>query len=241
MPRMVVQMANDRERPRREGSAERSRPAGTDRIRCFYDRKAHSYDRWLAYYDRWMKVGESRHRLLSHARGQTLEVGAGTGVNLPHYPVGVKLTAVELSPAMLEVARRRATRLGIAVDLRLGHAAAMDFADGQFDTVVATHFLSVVADEQRVVSEIDRVLRPGGHLLVLDHVQSHLTPVRLIQKVLDPVATRYSGWHIGRDLVGLLTSHGFLIDQRRRSRLGMLDEVVGRRAADSDRDESAPT
>jgi hypothetical protein len=82
--RKVVQMANDREQPRREGSAERS-SAATDRLRGFYDRKAHSYDRWLAYYDRWMKVGESRHRLLSRARGQTLEVGAGTGVNLPHY------------------------------------------------------------------------------------------------------------------------------------------------------------
>jgi ubiquinone/menaquinone biosynthesis C-methylase UbiE len=213
------------------GSEEHSRLAGTDRLREFYDKTAHSYDRWLAYYDRWMNVGESRDRLLSLAHGQTLEVGVGTGVNLPHYPAEVALTGVELSPAMLGVARQRAHRLGIEVDLRVGDATALDFADKQFDTVVATHFLSVAVDEQRAVREIRRVLKPGGHALVLDHGQSHIPPIRVIQKALDPITTRYAGWHVGRDLVSLLVSNGFLIDARRHSRLGMLVEVVGRRPA----------
>jgi SAM-dependent methyltransferase len=134
---------------------------------------------------------------------------------------------------MLELARQRAQRLGIEVDLRLGDAAALDFADRQFDTVVATHFLSVVADEQRVVSEIGRVLKPGGRLLVIDHVQSHIVLIRFMQQALDPIAARYAGWHMGRDIVGLLTSHGFLIDERHRSRLGMLDEIVSRRAGEA--------
>lgn len=229
-------MTDDRRQSGRRGSSGRSRQAGADRLRDFYDRTASGYDRWLAYYDRWMKAGERRHRLLALARGQTLEVGIGTGLSLAHYPSGVTLTAVELSPAMLDVARRRAHGLGIEVEFRVGDAAALDLADGQFDTVVATHFLSVAADVQGALSEIRRVLKPGGHLLVLDHGQSSSPPIRLIQKALDPIVTRYAGWHVGRDLVGLLTSNGFLIDERRHSRLGMLAAIVGRRAADPDID-----
>jgi ubiquinone/menaquinone biosynthesis C-methylase UbiE len=158
-------------------------------------------------------------------------VGVGTGVHLPHYPAGVALTAVELSPAMLGVARQRAHGLGIEVDLRVGDATALDFADKQFDTVVATHFLSVAVDEQRAVREIGRMLKPAGHALVLDHGQSHIPPIRLIQKALDPVTTSYAASHVGRDLISLLVSNGFLIEAPATARLPRTSCTTPRRPA----------
>jgi ubiquinone/menaquinone biosynthesis C-methylase UbiE len=202
----------------------------TERLRAFYDNAADRYDGWLGHYERWMNVGHSRRRLLSLARGRTLEVGVGTGVNIPYYPAAVQLTAIDLSPAMLELARQRAGRLGTTADLRVGDGEALEFPDQYFDTVTATHFVSVVADPQRAIAEISRVLTPGGRLLVLDHVRSQIPLVRLLQWALAPLAARFAGWHLSRDVAVGLTSQGFAIENRRRSRLGMLDEIVCRKA-----------
>lgn len=202
----------------------------TDRLRTFYDRAARSYDRWLGYFERWMRVSDSRHRLLGLAHGATLDVGAGTGLSFAHYPATVRLTGIDLSSAMLELAQRRSARLGIEVDLRLGDVEAMPFGDGQFDTVTATYALSVVAEPRRAVDEIWRVLKPGGRLLVLDQVSSHLAGIRWLQWMIDPLLVRYAGWHIGRDLVRILTSRGFTVE-RRRERLGTHDELVCRKPA----------
>src|SRR5687768_5177387 len=109
----------------------------TERVRAFFDRSAASYDGWMRPFDRLM-LGDGRARVCARAHGRTLELAVGTGRNLPFYPPDVELTGVDVSPAMLDVARQRAAALERAVELRVGDAQALDFPDAHFDTVVAT-------------------------------------------------------------------------------------------------------
>src|SRR4029453_7632809 len=135
------------------------RIGGLRRVRGFYHMSARTYDKWLGVYKGGMGTAERRPHLLSRARGRTLEVGVGTGRNIAHYPADTDLTGVDISRAMLQIARKRATRLGRATELRIGDAQNLDFQDGSFDTVAAILFLSAVPDQHRAISEIRRVLR----------------------------------------------------------------------------------
>lgn len=98
-----------------------------------YDKAARWYDRAESMLD-WLGVGRLRRELLQKASGDVLEVAVGTGKNLPHYPGGCTITAIDLSPEMLNVAHRRADRLGLDVDFRVMDAEALDFPDGSFVT-----------------------------------------------------------------------------------------------------------
>lgn len=216
-------------RARRARVADSDVPDEITRIREFYNSTAADYDQWLGYYERWMKIGEARRRLLSRARGQTLEVGVGTGVNLPHYPPDAQLTAVDLSPGMLELARKRAQQLGLDVDLRVADAHKLDFADDHFDTVAVTLVLSTVPAFRRAAAEVHRVLKPGGRLLVLDHVRSPIAPVRWVQRMIEPLVASYAGWHFTRDPLDYVESTGFTVEHCGRSRLGMIEELVARK------------
>ena len=117
-----------------------------------------------------------RRRLISHAWGDTLEVGAGTGLNLDHYPVAVgRLVCSEPSPPMLSrlrqaLADRPAT--GRSCEIVRADVQTLPFADQSFDTVLCTWVLCSVDDPRRALSEIARVLRPGGQFLFLEHVRA---------------------------------------------------------------------
>lgn len=196
--------------------------------RRFYDRVAPAYDAWLGHYERWMGLQEIRRRLLAEASGATLELGVGTGINLPLYPPGVELTAIDLSPRMLQVARDRASRLGMHVAFGVDDASRLPYADESFDTAVATLVLSAVPRPRAAIAETLRVLRPGGRFLVLDHVASDSAPVRLLQRAVDPVLARFAHWHPNRTPSEAL-AEGFVIERRRRTHLGMIEELVGRK------------
>ncbi len=118
-------------------------------------------------------IVEHRRRLLATAEGRVLEVGAGPGFNLPHYPGGVdELVLTDGLDGMLRRATRRATRLGRDVTTTRAPAESLPFEDASFDTVVASLLLCSVADQDRALTEIRRVLRPGGRYLFLEHVRS---------------------------------------------------------------------
>lgn len=129
--------------------------------------------------------GGGREWVCAQASGDVLEIALGTGRNLPYYPSDVRLTGIELSPMMLELARKRAADLGRQVDLRLGDAQALDFADQSFDTVVCTFALCTIPDERQAVAEAYRVLRPGGRFVLVEHVRSPWLPVRAVQRILE--------------------------------------------------------
>lgn len=198
----------------------------TERVRAIYDRAAERYDRA----EKWERrlFGADARSLVSEARGDVLELAVGTGRNLALYGPDVRLTGVELSEVMLERARRRARDLGRDVDLRRGDVQSLPFADASFDTVVCTFSLCTIPDERRALDEARRVLRPGGSLLLVEHVRSPVRLVRLLQRVAEPVLLRIAGDHLLRDPVDHLAAAGFAIDRVERSRLGVLERVRAR-------------
>ena len=109
----------------------------TERVREIFDASAAQYDKGMAFNEK-LFCGDGRAWACSHARGQVLEIAIGTGRNLPFYPADVEITGIEISPAMLEIARQRAQGLGRQVELVIGDAQALPFPDQRFDTVVCT-------------------------------------------------------------------------------------------------------
>jgi ubiquinone/menaquinone biosynthesis C-methylase UbiE len=142
-----------------------------ERVRAIFEKDAPKYDRSMGFWERAL-LGDVRRWACSRAQGETLEIAIGTGLNLPYYAADVRLTGIEFSPAMLDIARRRATELGRDVDLRLGDAEQLEFADESFDTVVCTYGLCTIPDDGEAVREARRVLRPGGALVLAEHVRS---------------------------------------------------------------------
>src|SRR5439155_13170437 len=184
----------------------------TERVLCVYEKEAYKYDREMNFFDRLLFAG-AREWVCAQATGEVLEIGIGTGRNLPHYRDDVRLTGVDLSPSMLEIARARARELGRHVDLRVGDAQALELANESFDTVVCTLSLCTIPDDRAAVAEARRVLRPGGRFLLLEHVRSPLLPVRLVQRLLDPLFVRLEADHLLREPIDHLRDEGFEIER----------------------------
>ena len=197
----------------------------TAHVRDFYERYAPRYDHETSYYDRLL-LGDRRLRLCGRARGSVLEVAIGTGRNLPHYPPGIRLTGIDVTPAMLSVARHRAREIGMPVYLIRGDAQALPIADATFDTVVCTLALNAIPDDRAAIAEMYRVLRPAGELLLLGHVASHLGPVRALQRLLERKSLPIAGDHQTRQPVPILLATGFAIQHHERSRAGIIQSIT---------------
>lgn len=204
----------------------------TERVRAIQDKTAPRYDRQISFFERIL-FGGGREWVCSRAQGQVLELAAGTARNLPFYPEGIKLTAVELSPEMLAIADQRAEELGRDVDLRLGDVQDLDFSDESFDTVVCTLGLCTIPEPRRAVAEARRVLRPGGGLILLEHVRSPSWPVRAVQRALDPLAVRFQADHLVREPLDYLADEGFEVETVERSKWGIVERVVARKPTNS--------
>lgn len=159
-----------------------------------------------------------------------LEVAIGTGLNLRHYQKDIRLTGLDLSPAMLDIARVRAAEFGREVELREGDAQALPFADESFDTVVCTLGLCGVPDERAAIAEMHRVLRPGGKLLLLDHVGSQHRIVHFGQSLLEKFTVRMMGDYQTRRPLPLLEKVGFVVQRQERLKLGMVERVAAVKA-----------
>jgi ubiquinone/menaquinone biosynthesis C-methylase UbiE len=202
-----------------------NRAEETERVRALQDKEAPHYDRRISFFERLL-FGGGREWVCSQAEGEVLEIAVGTGRNLPHYPEGVRLTAVELSPEMLAIAKRRAGELGHHADLRLGDAQALELPDERFDTVVITLALCTIPDDRQAVREAHRVLRWGGRLLLLEHVRSPRLPVRAVQRLLDPLAVRFAADHLVREPLDHLNAAGFELERVERSKWGIVERVI---------------
>ena len=200
----------------------------TERLKRIYEKQAPRYDRSIAF---WEKVlfRDGRQWVCSRAQGEVLEVAIGTGRNLTFYPAGVRLTGIDLSPAMLERARERAGELGMEVDLREGDAQDLPFPGGSFDTVVCTLSLCNVPDDRRAVAEMKRVLRPGGRLLLLDHIRAASGLGRAVQKALEFVWVRLEGEHLLRRPLEHAKAEGLRIEERERYKRGIVERVSARK------------
>lgn len=197
----------------------------TQRVHGIYERYADRYDAEMSQFERRM-LEDGRRWACSQATGDVLEVAVGTGRNLAFYPDGVKLTGIELSEAMLGKAKERARELGRDVTLRIGDAQALDFPDETFDTVVITLALCTIPDDGKALAEAKRVLRPGGRLILLEHVRSPRLPVRIVQRVLDPVLVRCKGDHLLREPQDWLRGLGFDVQACERRKWGIIERVI---------------
>jgi ubiquinone/menaquinone biosynthesis C-methylase UbiE len=195
----------------------------TDRVRAIYDRNAERYD--SSERSERIVFGDGVRRICGDARGDVLELAVGSGRNLRYYPDGVRLTGVELSEEMLRIARERASQLSVDADLRQGDVQSLAFDDASFDTVVCTFSLCTIPDERRALVEARRVLRPGGLLLLAEHVRSPNRIVRLLERLAEPVLQRIYGDHLLRDPLDHLESVGFTVARVERSRLGIVERV----------------
>jgi ubiquinone/menaquinone biosynthesis C-methylase UbiE len=131
---------------------------------------------------------EERRGLLARANGEVLEIGAGTGLNLPLYPSTVtRLVATEPDRHMTRSLRRKAHAASVPVELMSAPAEALPLADASFDTVVGTLVLCTVRDPAAVLAEVARLLRPGGRYLFLEHVRAHDSGLARWQDRLAPL------------------------------------------------------
>ena len=196
----------------------------TERVRRHYDRSAGSYDRIISWAEKAL-FGGAREWVCSQARGEVLEIAVGTGRNIPFYPKEVLLTGIELSPKMLDLARRQARKLGRDADLRVGDAHNLPFSDASFDTVVVTLALCTIPDDRRALAEAARVLRPGGQLLLLEHVRSSVPPVWLLQRVLEPLTLLLDHDHLLREPLRHVEDAGLVVESLERSKLGIVERL----------------
>jgi ubiquinone/menaquinone biosynthesis C-methylase UbiE len=151
-----------------------------------------------------------RTRVVPEARGRVLEIGVGTGLNLPHYGAVEELVGVEPDPYMLRRARRRAEAVPFPVAFEPVGAESMPFPDTSFDTVVVTFTLCTIPDPEAALSEIHRVLRPGGEMLFAEHVRARGSAAALMQDTLTPVWKLFAGGcRLNVDAVELVRAAGF--------------------------------
>jgi ubiquinone/menaquinone biosynthesis C-methylase UbiE len=200
----------------------------TERVRRLQDKNAPRYDRQMGFFERVLFEG-GRDWACSRAEGKVLEIAVGTGRNLAHYAEDVTLTGIELSPEMLAIAQGRREELGREADLRLGDAEALEFPDDSFDTVVCTLSLCTIPDDAKAVSEVRRVLRPGGRFLLLEHVGSPVRPVRAIQRLIEPLAIRFAADHQTREPLQHLQGEGFVIEEQERLKWGIVERIAARK------------
>ena len=132
------------------------------------------------------------------------------------------------SPAMLEVARSRASRLGVEADLHVNDAQALPFPDEAFDTVM-TLLLCTIPDDHEALAEASRVLRPGGRLLLLEQVRSPVLPVRTVQRVLDPLFVRFQADHLLREPLDHLEDASLEVERIERSKWGIAERLSARK------------
>lgn len=180
-------------------------------VRLRYDRQALRYDRRQGRLEGMQRPW--RRRLWDQVSGpRVLEVGAGTGLNMPFWPRHLEITACDLSPRMLERARRRAADLGLTADLRVGDAQALEFADDSFDTAVATCVFCSVPDPVQGLRELGRVVRPWGQILLLEHVRPENPLLGLIADLLTPLFVRLTGANLNRRTLDNIRAAGLRIE-----------------------------
>jgi ubiquinone/menaquinone biosynthesis C-methylase UbiE len=192
----------------------------------YWDGQAPAYDRTTAFLEPRL-FAPARRWIAERVRGRTLEVGVGTGANLPYYAGRTTdVTLADVSPAMLRAASARAQALGVPVRLLEADTAHLGLPAGSFDTVVSTFAMCCVDDELAVLRELARVLRPGGRLLMADHVESSARLGRGVQRVLDAVTPERAGEHHRRRPLLLLDAAGLRLVETTASRWRLVEQLA---------------
>lgn len=183
------------------------------------------YDAGMSVQD-WLGLGRWRRTLVDAARGRVLEVGCGTGRNLPLYPNGTALVGLDPSREALGAARRRAPTAGLVA----GSVEALPFPDGSFDTIVSSLVFCSVPHPDAGLAELGRVLASGGTLAMMEHVRSPKRWLGRTQDLIQPLWTCVmGGCHPNRNTEATVERAGFAIDPSTRQARGVMRIFVAHR------------
>ena len=199
------------------------------------DKTKQRYDRIAPYFDslegflEGLFFSDWRKILWGKVRGEhVLEVGVGTGKNFPYYPSGARITALDFSEKMLERAKRKQQRSGIAVDLELMDVQSLCYADNSFDTVIATFVFCSVPQPTKGLQELYRVCKPGGQVLLLEHVLSSKPVMAKLMCFINPLIAAVFGANINRRTVKSVQACGFqkvILDPASRDMVKLIQAI----------------
>lgn len=192
-----------------------------------YDRLARIYDIYDAPME-WMGTRKRRAQLVANARGSVLEVGVGTGKNLPHYRADAHVTGIDVSSGMLERAKVRARSLPVRAELVEADVQDLPFDDDSFDTAVGTCVFCSVADPIVGLRELSRVVRPGGQILLLEHVRPQNRFLGRLADIATVLTRRVFGFRANRRTEDNVRAAGLEIVDVERS--GIWRTIVARPA-----------
>ncbi|MFC1957903.1 class I SAM-dependent methyltransferase [Chloroflexota bacterium] len=204
------------------------RTKGSDTTRKRYNRIAPVYDLMEGLVER-SRFSKWRELLWSRVEGEKiLELGVGTGKNFPYYPAGVEITAIDFSDKMLSRARQKAEKEKIKVNLLQMDVQDLTFEGNTFDTVVATFVFCSVPDPVRGLTEIARVCKPGGKVLLLEHVLSANRILARIMNLLNPLVVNFMGPNINRKTVENVAAGGLKVKKVTELAAGIFKMIEAR-------------
>lgn len=194
-----------------------------------FDRLAAPYDRGMAPLEKLI-LRQMRTQLVPHATGRVLEIGVGTGANLPFYAPSACLSAIDESADMLTVAARRTAALGRCVLFSQMDVESLAFPTAHFDTVVTSLVLCSVVDQPRALGELRRVLRnPGGQLLLIEHMRPRVRPLAWLVDLANVPWFAFNGrCNLNRETQRAIVQAGFLLERVESKLGGFLRLIVAR-------------
>lgn len=204
-------------------------PSTTEEVRQAYNENASKYS-FVENIPEYLGLRRIRHRLIQQAEGEVLEVAVGTGLNLPHYTSDCRVTAIDISEAMLERAEHRAATLDVQVDLQQMNAEELEFPDNHFDTVTSTMTLCTFIEPVQVLREMSRVCKPHGRILLMEHGRSSAGILGRFQDRWEETHAKEMGCHWNREPVEIAQEAGLELMQAQRHFFGVFHEIVARSA-----------
>jgi ubiquinone/menaquinone biosynthesis C-methylase UbiE len=167
---------------------------------------------WIMIPQDWLGLGKQRQKVVWAAKGKVLELGIGTGLNLPYYQDVEKVVGIDPEPHMLKKARRKLKRASVPVELIQCSAEDLPFRDSSFDTVISTLVFCTIPEADKAAREAHRVLKPAGTFRFLEHVRTKTPILAKVQDILTPGWKKlYAGCHLNRDIMSIFRRNGFEI------------------------------
>lgn len=176
------------------------------------------YDRYARFYDVIETVFENilfkrfRGETIGVLTGKVLEIGVGTGKNLQYYEGKADVTAIDISPGMISYAKKKAVKLDLNVEFHLMDAQELEFEDETFDYVVGSFVLCSIPDPVKALREFQRVLKPKGKIVFIEHVLSKNKLIALLEHLHNPITRYFFGFNVNRDTRKNIETSGWKIE-----------------------------